>query len=222
MRKTVWVASLALLSGCAMFGGGQETKKSEAAQAQDQAHQSLQAAADAQKKAADEQAKAEQMQQDVTQKQKELADAQAKLRAQRVKAQQAQRDAQQATRTAQQEAQQQQQEASQLQKSQAQEMQQTNQQRMQNWSQQQTARGTVVSAGSDQLQIRTRDQGLLKLQITDSTAVTLNGQTSSVTQLQPGTDVRASFQEVDGQAKALTIDATSRGSQSSQTQEQPK
>jgi len=218
MRNTVWVAGLALVCGCAM--GGQETKKSEAAKAQDQAHQSLQAAADAQKKAADEQAKAEQAQQEVTQKQKELADAEVKLRGQRMKAQQAQGDARQAAQAAQEEAQQQQQQASQLQQSQAREMKQTDQEKLRNWTQEQNAQGTVVSAQKDELQIRTRDQELLKLQVTDATAVTLNGQTASVSQLQPGSDVRASYQTVDGKEKALTIEATSKSSGPQQDQQQ--
>jgi hypothetical protein len=216
MRNTVWVAGVALLLGCAM--GGQETKKSEARTAQDQAQLSLQAAADAQKRAADEQAKAEQLQQEVTQKQKDLADAQARLRGQRIKAQQAQRDAQQATRSAQQEAMTQQNQASQLQQTQAQEMHQTNQERQQNWTAEQKARGTLVSAQGDQVQIRTSDQDLLQLQVTDSTAVTLNGQTSSVSQLRPGSDVRTSYQAVDGQAKALTLDVTSKSSGQQQGQ----
>jgi hypothetical protein len=54
------------------------------------------------------------------------------------------------------------------------------------------------------------------LQITDATAVTLKGQTASAAQLQPGTDVRASYQIVDGQPKALKIDATAKSSTSSQ------
>jgi colicin import membrane protein len=206
MRNTVWVAGLALVFGCAM--GGQETKKSEARTAQDQAQQSLQQASDAQKKATDEQAKAEQFQQEVTQKQKELADAQAKLRGQRVKAEQAQRDAGAARKEAQQEAQQQQQQMMQTQKSQTQKSQAQEMRSQQSWTPEQNAQGTVVQAQSDQLQIRTWDQELLKLQVTDSTAVTLNGQTSSVSQLQLGSDVRASYQMVDGKAKALTIDAT--------------
>jgi len=217
MKKTVLLAGLALVFACAT--GGQQAKKSEAQNAQDQAHQSLQAAADAQKKAADEQAKAEQFQDEVTQKQKELADAQAKLRGQRVKAQQAQQDAQRLTQTAQREAQTQQREAQQLQKSQAQEMQQRNQERVQNWTQQQNAQGTLVSAQSDQVQIRTQDQGVLKLQVTDSTAVTLDGKTATLTQLQPGADVRASYQSVGGEDKALTIEATSQSSGQSQQQQ---
>src|SRR2546427_12891043 len=82
MRNKIWVAGTALAFGCAMFGGSQESKKSETRTQQDQAQQSLQRAADAQKKAADEQTKVEQARQMVTQKQKELADAQAKLRGQ--------------------------------------------------------------------------------------------------------------------------------------------
>ena len=221
MRNKIWVAGIALSFGCAMFGGGQESKKSETRTQQDQAQQSLQRAADAQKKAADEQAKVEQARQEVTQKQKELADAQARLRGQTAKAEQAQRDAQEATRLAHQEASQQQQQALQTQRS---ENQQTRSQHQQNqaWTQEQSASGTVVQAGSDQVQIRTQDKDLLQLQITDSTAVTLNGQTASAAQLPPGSDLRASYQMVDGQPKALKIDATSKSSSSTQEPQQQK
>ena len=128
MRNKIWVAGIALSFGCAMFGGSQESKKSETRTQQDQAQQSLQRAADAQKKAADEQTKVEQARQMVTQKQKELADAQAKLR----------------------------------------------------------------------------------------------GQTASAAQLPPGSDLRASYQMVDGQPKALKIDATSKSSSSTQEPQQQK
>jgi len=218
MRNTLW-ACLALAVGCAT--GGQEAKKSETRTAQDQAQQSLQQAADAQKKAADEQAKVEQFQQNVTQKQRELADAQAKLRGQIAKAEQSQRDAQTATQASHQDAQLQQQQALQTQKTETQQMRSQNQERTQSWTQEQDARGTVVQAGNDQVQIRTLDKDLLRLQITDATAVTLNGQSSSAAQLQPGADVRASYQMVDGQAKALKIDATSKSS-SGQQSDQPK
>jgi DNA repair exonuclease SbcCD ATPase subunit len=214
--RNMLIAAVALSFGCAMIGGGSDnSKKSETRTAQDQAHQSLQQAADAQKKAAAEQAKVEQFQQEVTQKQKELADAQAKLRGQIAKAEQAQRDAQTATQQAQQEAQQNQQQAMQTQKTETQQMRSQNQQRSQSWTQEKSAQGTVVQANGDQLQIRTQDRDLLKLQVTDSTAVTVNGQSGSVSQIQPGSDVRASYQMVDGQAKALTIEATSQGSSSS-------
>jgi colicin import membrane protein len=217
--KNIWIAGLVLAVGCAM--GGQSTKKSETMTAQDQAHQSLQQAADAQKKANEEQAKAEQAQQDVTQKQKELADAQAKLRGQRAKAEQAQRDAEQMTQAAQQQASQQQQQAQQLQQTQAQKTQSLNQDRQQSWTQQKTLEGTVVQAQGDSLQVRdSSDQKLLDLQLTDATALTVNGQTGQASQIQPGSDVRASYQMVDGQAKALKIDVTSKSSSSSSQQQE--
>ena len=90
MRKII-IGAIALALGCATTG--QQEQKSQALSAQDQAHQSLQAAADAQKRAVDEQKKAEAAQKDVEDAQRALADAQAKLRGQRVKAQQAQADA---------------------------------------------------------------------------------------------------------------------------------
>jgi hypothetical protein len=220
MRNTLWIAGLALAFGCAM--GGQETKKSETRTAQDGAQKSLQQAADAQKRAADEQAKVEKFQQDVTQRQKDLADAQAKLRGQIAKAEQSQKDAQTATQQAQQEAQQQQTQAMQTQKTETQQMRSQNQQRTQSWTQEQNAQGTVVQAGSDNLQIRTQDKDLLQLQVSDATAVTLNGQTASVSQLQPGSTIRASYQMVDGKAKALTIEATSKSGSSSEQPQQPK
>jgi multidrug efflux pump subunit AcrA (membrane-fusion protein) len=212
MRNTMWVAGLALATGCAMFGGSQESKKSETRTAQEQAHQTLQQAADAQKKAADEQAKVEKLQQEVTQKQKELADAQARLKAQIVKAQQAQRDAEEANRRAQQAAQQQQRAASQTQRTETQQMQSTNQERLQTWTQDKTISGRVLNASGDKIEVRTPDQGALGLKITDSTAVRVNGKTASVAEIPPGADVRASYQVVDGEAKALTIDATSKAS----------
>jgi colicin import membrane protein len=221
MRSKIWVAAIALTFGCAMLGGSQESKKSETLTQQDQAQQSLQRAADAQKKAADEQARVEQAQQEVTQKQKELADAQAKLRGQTAKAEQAQRDAQEATRLSHQEASQQQQQALQTQRSETQQRRSQNEQN-QSWTQEQTANGTVVQAANDQVQIRTQDKNLLQLQITDSTAVTLNGQTATAAQLPAGTDVRASYQMVNGQPKALKIDATSKTSGSSQEPQQQK
>ena len=76
-----------------------------------------------------------------------------------------------------------------------------------------------VRAANDQVQIRTQDRDLLKLQIGDHTAVTLNGQTASPSQLQPGSDVRASYQMVDGKANALKIDATSKSSSSQSDQQ---
>jgi dsDNA-specific endonuclease/ATPase MutS2 len=209
-RHTIWVASLAFLFGCAT--GVKDTKKSETRTVQEQAHQSLQRAAEAQKRAADEQAKVEKLQQEVTQKQKELADAQARLKAQIAKAEQAQHDAQEARRQADQETSQLQQQASQKQRSETERIQQLNQEQQQTWTQEKTVSGRVLQAQGDKIEVRTPGQEVLQLQVTDSTAVRVNGQLASVSQIQPGSEVRASYQVVDGQPKALVIDATSKAS----------
>jgi hypothetical protein len=206
----MWVVGLAVALGCA--SGGQDTKKSETRAVQDQAHQALQRAADAQKRAADEQAKVEKTQQEVTQKQKELADAQARLKAQIAKAEQAQREAELATRDAQQEAAQQQQQAMKVQRTESQQMQSVNQERLQTWTQEKSVSGRVLQADGNKLEVRTPDQNVVQLQVTDATTVRMNGKSASPSQIQPGSDVRASYQVVDGQAKALVVDVTPKGS----------
>lgn len=211
MRKMIVLPAIALAFGCAT--GGQEQRKSEAMTAQEQAHRQLQQAADAQKKAADEQAQAEKDQQEVVKSQKALADAQARLRGQRMKAQQAQEEANRLSATAQQEASMQQQQALQYQQLQAQQATQQNQARSQQWTQQQDVQGRVLSASGDQLQVRTSDQQLMKLDVTGSTAINVDGRSGNASQIQPGSDVRASYQLIDGKARALTIDVTSKGQQ---------
>jgi len=202
-----WLATIpALALGCAS-GSSNQPKMSEAAKTQTQAQQTLQKAADAQKQALAEQQKAEQLQQEVVQKQKELADAQARLTAQRAKAEQAQREAQRLSAEAQREAQVRQQQAVQLQRSQAQQHQQITQQNQQQWMQPKDVQGKAVSASNGELLLRAPDQGDLRLKTNDSTAVIVDGKSASLDQIQPGQDVRASYQVVDGQPIALKIEA---------------
>jgi exonuclease VII large subunit len=201
-----WLATVpALALGCA--SGSSNQPKSEAAQTQTQAQQALQRAADAQKQALAEQQKAEQLQQEVTQKQKDLADAQARLTAQRAKAEQAQREAQRLSAQAQQDAQRQQQEALQLQRQQAQTQQQMTQQNQQQLMQTKTVRGKAVTASNGEVLVRAPAQGDLRLKTTDSTTVTIDGKSASLDQIQPGHDVRATYQVVDGQPVAVVIEA---------------
>lgn len=207
MRKMIVLPAVALAFGCAM--GGQEAKRSETMTAQDQAQQQLQQAADAQKRAGGEQAAAEKDQQEVVQAQKALADAQVKLRGQRMKAKQAQADASRMSEQAQKEVQQQQQQASQLQEQQAQKNSELNKSRNQEWAAQKDLEGRVLQASGDELQVRTSDQRLMKLGVTDSTAINFNGRSGTLSQIQPGSDVRASYQLIDGKARALQIDVTS-------------
>lgn len=226
MRKMIVLPAIALAFGCAM--GGQEAKKSETMTAQDQAQRQLQQAADAQKRAAGEQAAAEKDQQEVVQAQKALADAQARLRGQRMKARQAQEDASRMSEQAQAEVKQQQQQASQFQEQQTQKNSELNKSRNQEWAAQKDLEGRVLEASSDQLQVRTADQQLVKLDVTGTTAIRLDGRSGTVSQIQPGSDVRASYQLIDGKAQALQIDVISSSGkpsvapdQSTQPQQQP-
>jgi methylphosphotriester-DNA--protein-cysteine methyltransferase len=220
MRNIVWIAAAGLAVGCAM--GGHETKPSETVSAQSQASQSFQAAADAQKRATDEQQKAEKAHQDVIQAQKALADAQARERGQQAKADQAQADAQRLASAANQQGNLSQQQAAQNQQVETQQHQQVVQQN-QSWTQAQEARGTVIGAESGSLAVRTDDSQTLNLGINESTAVTLDGRQASASQLMPGTEVRASYQMVDGKAQALRIRARSNNAIPSSTpQQQPQ
>lgn len=216
--RNIIIGAIALALGCATTG--QQEQKSQALSAQEQAHQSLQAAADAQKKAADEQAKVEKDQKDVQDAQKALADAQAKLRGQRQIARQAQEEAQRLNREATQDASQQQQQALTYQQQQAQQQQRLNENRTQSWTAEQTLNGKVVRKTNDQLRVRTQEQGLMNLDIGDSTAVSVDGRKASIDQIQPGDDVRASYQMIDGKAKAVTLDVTSNASNTQQDQNQ--
>lgn len=206
MRKMMVLPAVALAFGCAM--GGQESKKSETVTAQDQAHQQLQQAADAQKRATAEQAAAEKDQQAVVQAQKALADAQARLSGQRMKAKQAQDDATRMSEQAQAEARQQQQQASQYQEQTTQKNSELNKSRTQEWTAQKDLEGRVMQASGEEIQVRTSDQQLVKLDVTDSTAINFNGRSGTVAQILPGSDIRASYQLIDGKAKALQIDVT--------------
>lgn len=216
MRRIWWMAAVpALLFGCA--SGKSETKMSESAKTQTAAQLSLQKAADAQKHALEEQQKAEQLQQEVVTKQKEMADSQARLQGQRAKAEQAQRDARTAADEAHSQAQQQQGQAMQLQKSEAQTHQQITQQNQQAWTEAKNVSGRAVSAGNGEVLVRSADQGDLRLKLSDSTAITVDGRMGKVDDIRPGGNVRASYQVIDGQPTALRVDVTNRSSTSGST-----
>jgi hypothetical protein len=198
------------LTACSGMGGASNQPKSETQRAQSQAEQAFQRAADAQKKANEEQAKAEQAHQDVEKLQKQLAEAQARAQAQDLKAQQAQQEARRLAQEAQQQATQAQSQAAQLQKSESQTRQQMHQQNIQQWTQTQSVQGMALGADGNTLRVRSSDQGDLRLKLTDSTAITVDGRQGSVNDIQPGSDVRASYQVIDGQPTAVKLDVTSK------------
>jgi uncharacterized lipoprotein len=72
----------------------------------------------------------------------------------------------------------------------------------------QTVHGCVMDVQGNEIQIWTPQNQDLKLDLSAS-MVRVDGQQGSVAQIKPGSDVRASYKMVGGQAKALQIDVTS-------------
>jgi hypothetical protein len=178
--------------------------------AQDDAQQQYQGAATAQKHAAEEQQKAEQAQKDVTKAQKALADAQSKLEGQRAKAAQAQRDAGQTGRDAQQRGAEMQQHATQMQGEEARQGKRTEQGNERAWMQTQNISGAVAAVSANDVTVRSEASGDVRLQVSDSTAVNLDGRAASISEIRPGSNVRASYGVVDGKTTAVQLDVTSR------------
>jgi hypothetical protein len=207
MRNIKWLAPLALAVGCATFGH-QDQPASQTVSAQNTATQSFQQAADSQKRATDEQQKAEQAHRNVIELQRQLAAAEAASRAQQARADQAQADARRLAEVAHEQGTASQQDAALAQQNETQEHQQQLQNNAQ-WTQQQELQGRLVSTGSDSIAVRTSDQQMLRLNVSDSTNVTLDGRAANIGQLSPGSDVRASYQMIDGHAQALKIRARS-------------
>ena len=206
MRRIVLSIS-ALALACATSSPSQQ--KSGTRQAQDDAQQQYQNAAGAQKHAAEEQQKAEQAQLDVTKAQKALADAQARLEGQRAKAEQAQRDALQMGRDSQRRGALMQEQATQLQGEESRQGTQTQQGNQQAWMKTRNVRGSVAAVSPSALTVRSDDQGDMRLRVSDTTAVNLDGRTATMKEIREGSEVRASYGLVDGQATAVRLDVTS-------------
>ena len=178
--------------------------------AQDDAQKQYQGAANAQKHAADEQQKAEQAEREVTKAQKALADAQAKLEGQRAKAAQAQQEAGVMGRDAERRGTQAQEQATQKQGEEARQGKLTEQDNQRAWMQTQNVSGEVSSVSANELTIRSDGRGDVKLRVSNSTAINLDGKTAALNDIHTGNDVRASYGVVDGVSTATQLEVTSR------------
>ncbi|GAC1595155.1 MAG: hypothetical protein NVS4B10_03420 [Myxococcales bacterium] len=222
IRWTAVLGAVALAAGtgCAGLGGGSRSR-SDTTAAQAAAGQEFQKAADAQKSAQEEQQKAEKSDQEVAEAQKALAEAQAKARGQHAKAETAQTNARQLAQEATQHATQEQQHASTAMQREGSEQKKLQESR-DTWRDQQTISGRVVEASGNTLRLRSSSQGDMSLALSDATALRVNGQTGKSEQIQPGDEVRASYQMVDGKATAVRVDVRSRrGADSSSTTTPP-
>jgi RNase P/RNase MRP subunit p29 len=83
------------------------------------------------------------------------------------------------------------------------------------WRDQKTVSGRVIEATATTLRVRSSSQGEMDLSLSDRTALRVNGHTAKSEQIQPGDEVRASYQMVDGKPIAVRVDVRSRRSSGS-------
>jgi len=200
----------AVVLACAT--GSSNPQKSATRQAQEDAQQQYQKAASAQKQAGEEQQKAEQAERDVTKARTVLADAQARLVAQRAKAAQAQRDAIQLGRESQERGAQMQEQATQLQGQEARQRADAERANQQAGKQTWNVSGAVAAVSPTSLTVRSDDRVDVQLEVSDFTAVNLDGRSASMREIRAGSDVRASYGVVDGRTMAMRLDVTSKNS----------
>ena len=194
--------------------------------AQRQAQEAFEKAQRAQQQAGEQQQAAQRAQTDQEKAAQQAQEAEQRAQTEQQKAQQAQQQAEQQARQAQQQASQAQQQASRaMQQEQMERQQQAQAQRQpspgagamaggattqpQQQTPTQTVSGQLVEASPNEIRVGPATGNEIRLQVNPNTQVTQNGQTASVSDLQPGSQVRASYNVQQGQAVATRIEATS-------------
>jgi hypothetical protein len=206
------VAGMALAACTSSSGGAsnQPTQMTETQRRQDEAVRAFERAAEAQHRATEEQAKAEEAQRKAVEAQKVFAAAQAQALAQSAKAEQAQREARQIEQQEHQRGARAQQHAMRMQKTEARTLQQIRKGNLQRWTETKRVAGTAVDASNDTVLVRSRDRGDVRLKLNSSTAISVEGKQGDPREIQPGSDVRASYQVIDGDPTALKLDVKSK------------
>jgi colicin import membrane protein len=227
-------------SGTAQQGTGStaEERSSQSSSAQQQAESANEQAADAQEKAAEEQGQVADAQKDVREAQQDLREAQGKAQEELNESQQAQQQARSSSQQAESENMTAQQQATAEAQRQAQETQQQAQNRVQDAqaatekelsqrhettasAAQQTVNGQVVRASQDELVLRQQgtDQPDLRLKVDGQTPVMIDGQQKTITELQSGMEVRASYDASGAEPKAIRIEAQQGSGSAAQPQQ---
>ncbi|HXN83699.1 MAG TPA: hypothetical protein VN883_14575 [Myxococcales bacterium] len=199
--------ALAASTGCSLMHGSET--KSDTASAQSAASGQFQRAADAQKVAAEEQVKAEQADKVVADAQKALAEAETKATGQHQRAAHAQDTARRLGQEASQQGMSEQKQATSSMQREGAATGEKAQQR-ETWRDQQNVSGRVVESSGSNLRVRSAGQSDLNVKLDDSSAVRLNGREAKTDQIQPGDEVRVSYQLVDGKATAVRVDVRRR------------
>jgi flagellar biosynthesis GTPase FlhF len=225
------VAALLCTAGCKQQGQQQQDVQGEARasveSAQERSQKALDQAREVQEKASEEQGQVADARQDVEKARQELQEAEAKAQREFQEAQNAQQQASNQAQQAQSEVQQSQQQALEAQRQQQQELAQAQQQAAQQQQQQaqqgqqaaqaqpsqaqQLVTGRVVTASPDELLLSSAGgagQSPLRLQVNEQTQVLVNGRQASVADITEGSQVRASYQNVEGEPTAVRVDVT--------------
>jgi hypothetical protein len=202
-------AAMALLA-CSHSSGGASNQVSETQRLQGEAVQAFERAAEAQHRASDEQAKAEEAQHQVTEAQRQLAETQARALAQVAKAEQTQREARQLEQQEHAKLSRLQQQALLMQRTEAQTLRQIHQGNLQRWTETKQLTGTALDSSSEVVRVRSRTAGDLPLKLNESTAIIVDGRQTDAMGIQPGSNVRASYQMIDGQPTAVKLDVRSK------------
>lgn len=197
-------SAIALASaGCSSMHGSET--KSDTASAQGSARGQFQRAADAQKQATEEQVKAEEADKEVAAAQKTLAEAETKATGQHERATHAQATARQLGQQASQQGMsEQKQAATSMQREKAATGEKSEQR--ETWRAQKAVSGRVVETSDSNLRVRSAGKSDLNVALNDSSAVRLNGRAAKSEQIQPGDEVRVSYQLIDGKATAVRVD----------------
>jgi hypothetical protein len=209
------VGFAAALAGVLAVAGCQRSDRDRQGEgtAMKSAERSAEQAANQQERAADKAGEAADARKDVADEQKDLAkaraDAQKDVQGEKKDLTEARGEAQEKTAEAQAAQQQAEQKTGQA----GQQMEQGGQQAMGGQAQAgmgaQTAAGELVRASSDEIVLRPEggQQGELTLKVNESTPVTIDGREGKLSDLKEGTQVRASYEDAQGERTATRIEA---------------
>lgn len=191
------LAGLLAVAGCQR--GEREERQGQGGTAMQSAERSSEQAAKQQEKAAERAGEAADARQEVREEQKEVAEARGEAQEKTAEAQQAQNQAQRESAQAGQEMDRARQQTAAGQPSGAQA----------GMTGQQSAEGELVRASADEIVLRTEgaQQGELRLKVSESTPVVIDGREAKLSDLEEGTQVRASFEDAKGERTATRIEA---------------
>ncbi|WP_225408668.1 hypothetical protein [Stigmatella hybrida] len=208
------IAALLLSTGCDQnktLSARQEGEQTSASQVVAQAHERTEKAfgqaEDAQKEANQQQDQATRAQASVEDAREELADAQNRAQQEIREAQQAQQQAQQAEQTV---------AAAQSSALEAQRQQQTE---LSQQAQQPVAPaatqgaqfidGEVLTVNAQEVLVSVRGEPQVRLQLAPTTQVLVDGRQARATDIEEGSQIRASYQDVGGEPRAVRVEVTS-------------